>query len=249
MVVVILCGGRGSRVRSVIGDVPKHLYPVPSLSSLGYLLDSVSWLDAEIRVVVSPDDRGLFCKFGSERYVIVDQPEPLGEANAVFCAIEDLRFSKVPVLVLLGDQIPIGSSAVTFFSRVLSAETSLLAVEYKSDLCRGTLVQTKTWEAGYVPASSFVCGFVEVVDCVVPGVSLYRAGFDFVLRSDLLYEAIGRVQQSNRLVLGEFCLTSAYQILLNGGMDFDTFEVEYLSVGDKESIEKTIVYFDSLEVQ
>ena len=54
--VIILCAGKGSRAREVTGDTPKHLYPVPVIPSLGRILNLVSEITDDIRIVVNPEE-------------------------------------------------------------------------------------------------------------------------------------------------------------------------------------------------
>ena len=119
LTIIIPCAGRGVRAREVVGDIPKSLYPLRIFPSLGHILNYIEPIDAEVRVVVDPAYRDLFSSY-SKRYKIYEQPQPRGDGDAVFCAMSDLRYSQTPVLIILGDQIPIGPGAEAFRSRLCS---------------------------------------------------------------------------------------------------------------------------------
>ena len=248
--VIILCAGKGSRAREVTGDTPKHLYPVPVIPSLGRILNLVSEITDDIRIVVNPEEKHLFRAYCDARHKdlpvnFYEQTEASGEADAVLCAIPDLRHSQTPLLIVLGDQIPIGELSQTFFGLVASnPSTNVIAVKEIQDPSKCTIVQTKTASLGYVPESTFAHEFVEVRYRVVSGRFLYRAGFYFIKRSDTLFDAILLMKRIEHTLYGEYRLTTAYQNMLNRGAEFGTFPIDYVSVGDKEHIDEAIEYYE-----
>ena len=123
MVVIILCAGKGTRAREVTGNIPKPLYPLPRWTALGHLLNFVEKIDhKEVRIVVNPADLEQFDRYCGwlNKVHFYEQVEPQGEADAVWCAIQDLRHQTTPLLILLGDKIPIepggGAAAKAFIN-------------------------------------------------------------------------------------------------------------------------------------
>ena len=105
--VVILAGGLGTRIRSVLGDTPKLLAPVDGRPFLDYLLDQLQGFGAR-RVVLCLGhmaDRVIEHIEDISRpglgLVTVIEPEPLGTAGALRLARGKLGCD--PVLVLNGD--------------------------------------------------------------------------------------------------------------------------------------------------
>ena len=248
MIITILCGGEGTRSSEITGDIPKHLHPVPTMPALGHILNFVDSLDADIRIVVNPKHRDKFSQYCgmSKRYTIVEQPEPLGEANAVLQAIADLRYSKTPLFVVLGDNIPIGQGADELreiLSDADNVESNFIGIHQKRDIRSTTLIKTKN-SSEWVPQSNDVAEFVEVRgESCVQGLNLVRSGFDFIYRSDKLYHAIRWLHVYDLKLHGEYRLTTAYQHMLNNGAVFQTIPVDFLSVGDPCRIQQTIDYF------
>ena len=197
------------RARDVVGDTPKQLYPIPIYPSLGQIMNYIEPLNSDdVRIVVNPEHHEVFsqyCGGASTRYKIIDQPEPLGDGNAVFCAMSDLRYSPTPVLVILGDQIPIGPGAEAFRSKVSNGlDYNLVTVQEKYDLEQSTWAKTRI--------DGRIYEFVPVRgDYKVPGKNLEHAGFDYIERADHLYDALRLIQLS----FGEYRLTSSYQSMIH----------------------------------
>jgi D-glycero-alpha-D-manno-heptose 1-phosphate guanylyltransferase len=104
---IILAGGLGTRLRSVVADVPKPLAPIQGRPFLEYLLDfwlgqgvndfilSVGYKRDLIQSCIGRSYRG-----ADVRYAIEDVP--MGTGGAVIMATRQLR-EDVPFLVLNGD--------------------------------------------------------------------------------------------------------------------------------------------------
>ena len=238
LTIIIPCAGRGVRAREVVGDIPKSLYPLRIFPSLGHILNYIEPIDAEVRVVVDPAYRDLFSSY-SKRYEIYEQPQPRGDGDAVFCAMSDLRYSQTPVLIILGDQIPIGPGAEAFRSRLCGdpLDYNLITVQEKYDLEQSTWAKTR--------ADGRIYEFVPVRgDYKVPGKNLEHAGFDYIERADHLYDSLRLMLNYKQLSFGEYRLTSAYQSMIHKkGSTFQSMSIQYLSVGDLEGIEYATRYF------
>lgn len=135
--VAVLAGGLGTRIRAVLGDVPKVLAPVGGRPFLDHLLD---WLRGqgvrrvvlclghlagrvEAHLAANPPD-------GIEVATVVE-PEPLGTAGALRFARPHLRSD--PVLAMNGDTF-LEADLPAFLAGHLAerAEVSLLCVEVPS---------------------------------------------------------------------------------------------------------------------
>ncbi len=107
---LILCAGKGTRLRPLTYTTAKHLIPVANKPVILYNLEFMLQAGVrEIAIVVSPENEKLFLevlgdgsKFGmSLTYVI--QHEPKGIAHAVYQAKEFLKSD--PFLMILGDNL------------------------------------------------------------------------------------------------------------------------------------------------
>lgn len=105
--VYILAGGLGTRIRPVLGDVPKLLAPICGRTYLDRLLDWLRWFGAR-RVVLGLGHAAQAIKDHLSAHppadlsiVTVVEPQPLGTAGAIRFARDQFRSN--PVLVLNGD--------------------------------------------------------------------------------------------------------------------------------------------------
>ena len=104
---IVLAGGLGTRLRSVVADVPKPMAPIGSRPFLEYLLDH--WIDQGIRrftLSVGYRHEAIASHFGSAyrgaaiRYAV--EQAPLGTGGALLRALDAFRI-EAPVLLLNGD--------------------------------------------------------------------------------------------------------------------------------------------------
>ncbi|WP_252088972.1 nucleotidyltransferase family protein [Pseudomonas sp. MWU13-3659] len=105
---VVLAGGLGTRLRSVVSDVPKPMAPVAGRPFLEYLFDY--WIDQGIeRFVLSVGYRheaiiehfGDFYRGAALNYA--REPQPLGTGGGLLMALEHLTEADKNFLLLNGD--------------------------------------------------------------------------------------------------------------------------------------------------
>lgn len=104
---IVLVGGRGTRLRSVVSDVPKPLAPVAGRSFLSRLLDRLE--DAGVRHVVLASgymadviERAIGSTWGNMKIGYSVEEAPLGTGGAIRQALSHLRVDH-GVHVLNGD--------------------------------------------------------------------------------------------------------------------------------------------------
>jgi NDP-sugar pyrophosphorylase family protein len=107
--VLVIAGGLGTRIQSVLGDTPKLLAPIDGRPYLAYLLDWL-WEFGAKRIVLSLGHRAQAVvdfldrhrsSYDDQTVVAVTEPRPLGTAGAIRFARANLRSD--PVLVMNGD--------------------------------------------------------------------------------------------------------------------------------------------------
>jgi D-glycero-alpha-D-manno-heptose 1-phosphate guanylyltransferase len=127
---IVLAGGMGTRLRSVVSDVPKPMAPIGNRPFLEYLLNY--WIDQGIRrFTLSVGYRheaianrlGSYYRGAQVRYAI--ENTPLGTGGALFQSLELFRIS-APVLLLNGDTyFAVELAALTEFARTTDADVVL----------------------------------------------------------------------------------------------------------------------------
>ncbi|WP_130471375.1 bifunctional UDP-N-acetylglucosamine diphosphorylase/glucosamine-1-phosphate N-acetyltransferase GlmU [Candidatus Magnetaquicoccus inordinatus] len=99
--VLILAAGQGTRMRSSLAKV---LHPLAGRPLLGHILHTVRQLLPErLVVVVGHQAERVQAAFPDEGILWVFQPEQLGTAHAVSCALPDLAGQQGELLILSGD--------------------------------------------------------------------------------------------------------------------------------------------------
>jgi len=143
---VILCGGFGTRLKSVIADRPKVLAPVGGIPFLGHLLSHLS-RQGLTDIVLSTGYLGemieAFAGDGEPwnlKLTYIREPKPLGTGGALRCVQSKMGWDR-PFLAMNGDTFFSGSiERLMAFHRSSGASSSLALVRVP-DACRfGTVV-------------------------------------------------------------------------------------------------------------
>jgi NDP-sugar pyrophosphorylase family protein len=171
--VLVIAGGLGTRIRSVLGDTPKLLAPVGGRPYLVILLDWLRLFGAK-RIVLGLGHQAPAVVDFLDRnksahddltIVTVSEPRPLGTAGAVRFARPKLRSD--PVLVMNGDSFTVADlCALVEHHRRAKAKATLLCAEV-NDAGRYGRVE--------LDSSGFIRGFIEK-DSNFHGRSVVSAG-------------------------------------------------------------------------
>lgn len=137
---LVLCGGRGTRLRPLTYTTAKQLIPVANRPILSYVFDHLQAANIkEVGVIISPETGAAIQKFLGDgslwntRIKFILQKEPLGLAHAVKTARDFL--GDEPFVMYLGDNLlqdGITTALNTFNSTAVDALVMLKPVENPS---------------------------------------------------------------------------------------------------------------------
>ena len=100
---IIPAAGKGSRLQSISGDLPKAMFCVGNRPMLEIVLENVGFIEENgIFIVVGYGKEKILEHFGS-RFHYVEQKEQLGTGHAVMVCAESFRDFDGSVLVTFGD--------------------------------------------------------------------------------------------------------------------------------------------------
>lgn len=201
---LILCGGKGSRLRPLTFSRPKHLLPIMNKPVLFYGIESMTEVGiSEIAVVVPPGYRKVFDEAlqGGAPWGIsvslIEQPEPKGLADAIRVAEQFVQHDDF--LLYLGDNVIDGSLQALvdlFQSEKLDGLVSVSEVtnprQFGVVQLNGDTIERVVEKPEHPPSN-----------LAINGVYLFRPS---------LFRAISEITPSAR---GEYELTDAIQKLID----------------------------------
>lgn len=213
---LILCAGKGSRLRPLTFSSPKHLLPLMNKPVLFYGIESLIQAGiTEIAVVVSPVYRKIFDKelqAGRPWNIdisLIDQPEPRGLADAIRVAEHFIQ--QDDFLLYLGDNVIDGPLQPLIDKFQLENLDGLVSVSHVDSpeqfgvvMLEGEKIK-RVVEKPKNPPSNFA----------INGVYLFRHS---------LFDAIAKIIPSPR---GEYELTDAIQRLIDDQYQLGVYRSPY----------------------
>ncbi len=222
---VILGAGKGTRMKT---DLPKVMVPLLGKPMIRHIINTLETLPADkIVVVVSP--QGELVKKEVAPYHSVVQEQPLGTANAVLPAREELKDFKGDVIVVFGDQ-------PTF-----SKETFLKAVNKRREgyaiVVVGFHAQDPLRYGRLIMKNGELEKIVEFKDATdeEKAINLCNSGM-MCFDSSALFPLIDEIGNNN--AAGEYYLTDAVSIARKKGLKCAVVECPELEAAGIDTLEK-----------
>jgi len=225
--VVILCGGRGTRLAPLTDDIPKVLVDVCGTSILEHKLDILNNIASEIILIIGYLGNKIKDLIGDEhngipvKYIV--QEEQLGTGHAILCAKEllDSRF-----MVLNGDDIYLREDLET----LAEFDFAIMAKEVINPIHFGVLELDK---------DGFLSNLIEKPE--VPPSNLANMGVYMFTPEIFNFE----LKLSPR---GEYEIIDYVNFLLNKGVKINVVPTNFwLPVGNVEQLEDSKRYFKCVQ--
>ncbi len=213
MRVVLPVAGIGTRLRPLTDHVPKVLLPVAGEPVLGHILRSLQAArPTDVRLVVgyrADQVRDYVAGRFDLPFSFVHQAEQRGLGHAVLMALEAAHDDE-PLLVLLGDTI-----FDVDYAALAARDADVLGVRRVEDPRRFGIAAV---------SGGRIVRLVEKPQEPVGDLAL--VGIYRVRRSGALRLALADLMARDITTRGEYQLTDALQLMLEGGTRFEPFEVE-----------------------
>ncbi len=104
--VIILAGGKGTRMKS---DLPKVLHPVKGVPIITRLLKSVEPICPQPTLIVGHKAQDVIVATGN-KYLYAEQKEQLGTGHAIMCAEASLKEKDISTIIVLPGDHPLIST-------------------------------------------------------------------------------------------------------------------------------------------
>ncbi|MGB2805694.1 MAG: sugar phosphate nucleotidyltransferase [Candidatus Zixiibacteriota bacterium] len=227
MKVIIPVAGIGTRLRPHTYTVPKVLLQVAGKPMLAHILDSVRRLKPEEVVFIIGFLGDRIVEYVRKNYKFkckfIKQKELKGLGYAINMAAPELEDDQ-PVLIILGD---------TIFDAdllpVIKGKYDSLGVKRVADPRRFGVAEKK---------GGFVSRLIEKPE--KPTSSLAVVGIYYITSSLLLKASLNEIVTRKIVTKGEYQLTDALQLMIDGGVKFRTFNVKgWYDCGKPETLLET----------
>ncbi len=226
MKAIIPVAGVGSRLRPHTYTLPKVLLNVAGKPIIGHILDKIIQEGFNEAVIVVGYLGDMIEEYLTKHYDIkftfIEQEERLGLGHAIWITREHIGTE--PMLIILGDTI-----FEVELKDVLRREYSSLGVKAVDDPRRFGVAEMK---------NGFISKLIEKPE--QPTSNLAVVGLYYIKRPQLLVECLNREISENIRTKGEFQLTDALQMMIDGGEKFSTFPVDgWYDCGKPETLLST----------
>ena len=217
--VIIPAAGKGTRLHTGEGDLPKVMRKCAGAPLLETVLGSVSFVEPEnIYIVVGYKKDDVISYFG-DRYNYVEQKEQLGTGHAVMVCADKFKDFDGMVLVTFGD-MPLFKSEdmkkMCSLHREKGAACTLMTAE-NPDL--------ELWARITRGTDGHFAAIVEGKDCTPEQAKITElfAGV-IVFDSKALFDTLPEVRTNN--VQGEYYLTEVPELMAKKGLTVETYHID-----------------------
>ena len=242
MRVVVPVAGLGKRMHPLTDQNPKCLLQVGNRAVLAHILGWVEGFASEVVFVLPRSgtwqhtqirDYALGYRGGDFKMRFVEQPKPEGSGQAVWLALQDMKQSRCPVLIVNGDALPYGETTSSGWTkkgllRQIAFDFSAIGIHRVSDPeNHGVIEVDKKW---------YVSSITEKP--VSPKSDLVMSGVFYIREAHLLFNALDVLIRHNVKLNNEFHLTAGLRHMLAFGESFYTWWLDMFDCGSHEGLEE-----------
>lgn len=226
---IILCAGKGTRMRS---DVPKVLHPLAGRPMLSHLLNTLSEMDLARTTIVIGEDMDAVTEAAHPHPAVV-QGEQRGTGHAVLAAREALADFDGDVLVLFGADPLIGTETITRMMQARREDPQpaivVLGFESSDPGAYGRLVRAQDGSLDAIVEAKEATPEQRDITLCNSGVMLIDGGH--------LWDLLARVGDAN--AKGEYYLTDIVALARADGLGCAVVtgdEAELLGIDDRADL-------------
>ncbi len=213
---IVPAAGKGSRLQSVSGDIPKAMFKVGGRPMLEYVLENISFIDArDVYIVVGYGKERITEHFG-DRHVYVEQTMQLGTGHAVMECAKEFEGFDGSVLVTFGDMPLFRREEMEAMCRLhaeCGADCTLMTAENPA---------LRMWARVVRDENGRFARIVEGKDCTPEQASIKElfSGV-MVFNSRSLFKILPLVGCAN--VQKEYYVTEVPELMVKHGMRVETY--------------------------
>lgn len=213
---IIPAAGKGSRLQSVSGDMPKAMFSVLNKPMLEYVIDNISFIEEEdIYIVVGYGKEKIIEHFG-DSFCYIEQKQQLGTGHAVMECAKEFEGFEGSVLITFGD--------MPLFRREEMEAMCQQHIENGADctLMTAENPSLKLWARVLRDENGRFSRIIEGKDCT-PEQALIKELFSgvMVFNSKSLFNILPQVGCAN--VQKEYYVTEVPELMVKNGMKVETY--------------------------
>lgn len=213
---IIPAAGKGSRLQSVSGDMPKAMFSVLNKPMLEYVIDNISFIEEkDIYIVVGYGKEKIIEHFG-DSFCYIEQKQQLGTGHAVMECAKEFEGFEGSVLITFGD--------MPLFRREEMEAMCQQHIENGADctLMTAENPSLKLWARVLRDENGQFSRIVEGKDCTPEQASIKElfSGV-MVFNSKSLFNILPQVGCAN--VQKEYYVTEVPELMVKNGMKVETY--------------------------
>jgi len=229
MKIVLPVAGNGLRLRPYTENLPKCLLPVAGKTIIDWIVDDTLFLTPSETIFITGYKASVVDEYikrkpewGTVRTVVQSNPQGLGEAISLALPYID---DDEPLLIILGDTL-------------FEADLSILKNASENILYTFKVSDPKRFGVAVVDKDGRIERLVEKPQEFVSDEAI--VGIYYIKNVKELREALNYLMKNDIRTKGEFQLTDALEIMIQGGCSFRTAPVQkWLDCGLVETLLKT----------